>query len=90
MRGFVCQSKRAILCSGWGIGRKPGDHAQDRRALFGSSYGRSSSQAGFPVNLGFVVNHKWNIYHDIEKFSIFKTYFLLIRFLFYYIKKTLE
>ncbi len=37
-----------------------------------------------------LIKYTWNIYHDIEKFSILKSIFLLIRFLFYYIKKVLE
>ena len=39
--------------SGWGIGRKPGDQAQDIRVLFGSSCGKSSSCPRFPVHTGF-------------------------------------
>lgn len=34
-----------------------------------------------------LIKYTWNIYHDIEKFSIPKSAFLSIRFLFYYIKK---
>lgn len=34
-----------------------------------------------------LIKYTWKIYHDIEKFSIPKSTFLSIRFLFYYIKK---
>jgi len=36
-----------------------------------------------------LIKYNWNIYKNVEKFSTFKSSFLLIQFLFYYFKKKL-
>lgn len=45
---------------------------------------RSQSISSNKIDL---IKYNWNIYHNVEKFSVLKSVFLLIQFLFYYFKK---
>jgi len=48
---------------------------------------RSKSISSHKIDL---IKYNWNIYRNVEKFSIIKSTFLIIQFLFYYFKKKLK